>query len=140
MSKEIAHIRAFNHDFYIKKTNRNMRITYEYYADSSLKRKKLINQSNDQTDLKNLDLGDNKQAIKAFDAIADMSNSALALQDAPTRYIKNILKLNAKQISSMDDMLPGETSALAEFIAMSVTSDGDEDPKKPNRRPRKKIN
>lgn len=140
MSKEIAHIRAFNHDFYVKKTNRNLRITYEYYSDSNLKRKRLITQSNSQENLQNLDLGDDAQAVKAFDAIADISNSAVALQNTPTTYLKDILKLNSKQVNDMDDMLPSETATLAEKVALAITTDGDEDPKKPSRRPRKKTN
>jgi len=139
MSKEFAYIRAFNNKFTIKKNNRNMRVTYEYYAKSNTQRKNLIARSDDKEDIQNIDLGNNEQAIKAFEEIADMSQAVLGYQNSSVDYIRDILKLNDSQIQKLDDFTPEQTRTLAERIAIAVTTDGDEDPKK-RRQPRKKIN
>ncbi|KRK49972.1 hypothetical protein FC97_GL002358 [Companilactobacillus kimchii DSM 13961 = JCM 10707] len=90
----------------------------------------------DETDnIETKDLGEREVAEQIMNSFDTASKAALDLQNVPVNFIKEILKLNPKQVSMLDDMTTSETGALAGRIAHGVTSDDEDiDPKKPHKR------
>ncbi|WP_125589776.1 hypothetical protein [Companilactobacillus jidongensis] len=135
MSKEYFQINAFNRRFSIKKSNKNMRLSYEYYTKISTKNKALKS-SLDQIDkLEKQDLGEKEATQAIMDGFSSVSQSSMDFQNVPYNFIKEILKLNSKQVSMLDDMTGDATAVLAGQLAHGVTSDEEDiDPKKPRKR------
>ncbi|KRK78756.1 hypothetical protein [Companilactobacillus nodensis] len=135
MSKEYFQINAFNRRFSIKKSNKNMRLSYEYYTKISTKNKALKS-SLDQIDkLEKQDLGEKEATQAIMDGFSSVSQSSMDFQNVPYNFIKEILKLNPKQVSMLDDMTGDATAVLAGRLAHGVTSDEEDiDPKKPRKR------
>ena len=135
MSKEFVNIKAFNRQFTVKKSNKNMRLSYEYYTKLNNKNKSMIAVTDKIDSLETQDLGDSDLAKTIMDSYSQVSQTAMDLQAVPVNFIREILHLNPKQVSMLDDMTGSETGALAGRIAHGVTSDDEDiDPKKPRNR------
>ncbi|GEO64774.1 hypothetical protein [Companilactobacillus nantensis] len=135
MSKDIVYINAFGRRFTVKKSNKNMRLSYAYYTNLSNKNKHMMAVADETDNVETKDMGDREIAEQIMNSFDSASKAALDLQNVPINYIKEILKLNPKQVSMLDDMTGPETGALAGRIAHGITSDDEDiDPKKPRRR------
>lgn len=135
MSKEFVYINAFGRRFTVKKSNKNLRLSYAYYTNLSNKNKNMMAVADEADNIETKDLGEREVAEQIMNSFDTASKAALDLQNVPVNFIKEILKLNPKQVSMLDDMTTSETGALAGRIAHGVTSDDEDiDPKKPRKR------
>jgi Protein of unknown function (DUF1268). len=130
MSKEFVYINAFGRRFTVKKSNKNLRLSYAYYTNLSNKNKNMMAVADEADNIETKDLGEREVAEQIMNSFDTASKAALDLQNVPVNFIKEILKLNPKQVSMLDDMTTSETGALAGRIAHGVTSDDEDiDPK-----------
>lgn len=126
-NSEIATINAFNRRFSIKKSNRNVRKSLEYLSNTSTLARKFMAMSDINVD--DYDLEDKKQFNDYMEKIDNSNKAVLDQQDLPFNFVKDLLKLNGKQIQMLEDFTPEKTKELADLISQEIMGTAD-DPKK----------